>query len=102
MNFPAFIGMVIPAASLLAVMLATFLFVKQKGTMDALRDVAATYKSLAEGYKATLDMCEEKMERLEAEVEDLKRTVNSQKDAMGLAIDELIEGFERAGFERKT
>jgi len=92
----------IPVIVFVALAVSVFLFVKNKGTMDALNSAVETYRSLAEGYKDTVEQLEDKHDRLEAEIRELKQTMAVQKEAMGMAVDELIAGFTRSGFCAKA
>lgn len=93
---------VIPIASFVAMVVSVLIFVKYKGTIDALNSAVETYRSLAEGYKEQVDQLKAKQDELVIEIQELKSLVSVQKEAMRIAIDEILEAFSRKGACRKA
>ena len=91
------IAVAIPLATFLALTVSIILFAKNKGTIDALREAANTYKTLSESYKDTIDQLEYRLDLSEEERERLQKQLLVQQAAMEKAVDEIISGFKRAG-----
>lgn len=91
-------GMAIPFATFLALVVTVFLFVKNKGTIDALKEATSTYKELAAAYEKKIEALECDVEALKKQVEELRDRNQMLKEATRIAIDEILDGFERHGF----
>jgi|OpeIllAssembly_1097287.scaffolds.fasta_scaffold75079_2 flagellar basal body-associated protein FliL len=85
----------VPIVTLIAAGVAVFLFVKNKGTMDAQREAANTWRELAESYQATIKKMEDDMEECRAEIAQLKEELLVQHKAMQVALDEIVAAFKR-------
>jgi len=88
-------SLIIPIASFLALAVALVLFAKGKGNLDALREAAQTYRTLAEAYEAQIEHMGRKIERMDEEIRDLKKHIATQEAAMRLAVDEILAGLKR-------
>lgn len=93
-----YVGMAIPLISFGALVVSIIIFVKYKGTIDALKDAAETYRTLANSYKEQIGDLSSRLESCEGEVKKLEAHVVNQKLAIQIAIDETIAGFHRAGY----
>lgn len=86
----------IPVITIIASAVAVFLFVKNKGTIDAQREAANTWQNLAESYQATNDKLEADMETLKNDMKELKRMLEVERKAFRVALDEIVGAFQRA------
>lgn len=93
----AFIGAAIPIGSFGALAWAVFLYVKNKGTIEALKEAASTYKTLAEAKTKEVELLEEIAVKREAEMVELKALIEIQKTGLTMAIDELTKSFIKNG-----
>lgn len=88
----------IPIATFLALAVTVFLFAKNKGTIDALKEATSTYKELADAYEKKIKALECDVEGLKKQVDELRDRNQMLKEATRIAIDEILDGFERHGF----
>lgn len=91
----AYVSMAIPWAAFAALLISLFIYVKNKANVDALKEIGETYKGLAEAYAAESEQLKCKIEELNVRIADLERLLELQKDAMKMAIDEILSGIER-------
>jgi ribosomal protein S3 len=94
-----FVSAAIPVATFLALGLSVYLFVKNKGTKDALQEALQTYKQLSEAYLAKIEQLETDLDHGKIEIEDLKKQLEIERLAFKKAIDELIAALQRAGIK---
>jgi TolA-binding protein len=79
----------IPVAGFAAAVVAAVVYVRYKGTIDALKDTVETYEKLAEGRK-------EESAQLRQEIADLEKKVSSLEQEMrgqAIAFEKLTEKF---------
>lgn len=91
-----YIAMAIPIITFSAFAFSVFLFVKNKGTIDALKEATETYKTLAEAYEKKIDDLQEQLDICAKEINRLRVALEAEHQAMEMAINELIAGFKRA------
>jgi cell division protein FtsB len=96
-EFVKWVSTMIPIATFAALFVTVTLFVKNKGTIDALKETTATYKSLSESKEAEVKQLEKKQVQLKEEIEALTKECETQRGAVKVAVDELIDGFARVG-----
>ena len=87
----------VPLISLTALAVAVIIFAKSKGNIDALKDAAQTYRTLAEAYEAKITHLCHKIEDLKREVVELKSHIAVQEKATKVAVDEILAGLKRRG-----
>lgn len=91
-----YIAMAIPVVTFAAFAVSVFLFVKNKGTIDALKEATETYKTLAEAYEKKIDDLQQQLDLCAKEINRLRVALEAEHQAMEMAINELIAGFKRA------
>lgn len=79
----------IPIVLFLSVIVGMVLFVKYKGTIDALRDAANTYEQVAAAYKEQVEQLKDEVDALNAQIAELKRVVDVQREAIDLAAERI-------------
>lgn len=79
----------IPVVLFLSIVVAMVLFVKYKGTIDALRDAASTYEQVASAYKEQVEQLKNDIDALNEQIDELKRTVVVQREAIDLAAERI-------------
>jgi hypothetical protein len=97
-----YVSIGIPIVIFAALTVTVVLFVWKKGERDALIQAVDNYKKLADSYKDTILQLQSQLEMTEEERDDLIRKLSIQQTAMEKAVDEIISGFERAGFLHHT
>jgi len=88
-DFWADIMALIPIAGFAAAIVAAVVYVRYKGTVDAMKETIATYERLAAGYK-------EESESLRFEVTELRDKVQhmeAELKAQAMAFEKLTEKF---------
>ena len=95
--FSTYIGVAIPVISFLALAVGVIYYILGAGNMKALHDSVSTWRELAEGYEATIDKLKADQESCKAEIDKLRRELQTQTNAMDVALDTLIEAFTRNG-----
>ena len=83
------IGALIPIAAFAAAIVAAVVYVRYKGTVDALKETVDTYERLAGGYK-------KEAESLRCEIAELKDKVGAMETEMktqAMAFEKLTEKF---------
>lgn len=91
------IALVIPIVGFIAAGVAMIIFVKYKGTIDALREAANTYETLAASYKETNEALQQQILDLKKQVDELQKTIEVQKTALQIALDETFASLRRYG-----
>ena len=85
-----YVSMGIPLASFAALFAAVFFFVKMRGSVDALREAAATWQALAESKDAQVTALEQKIDELELKIAELTHALEIQKEAFRVAVDDFL------------
>ena len=91
-----FISTAIPLVTFAALFASVFIYVRSKGSMDALKEVGNTYKDLAEAYSVQIKELESKIDSLEREIALLKDELAAQRAAMKIAVSEFTEAVRGA------
>lgn len=82
-------GALIPVAGFAAAIVASIVYIRYKGTIEALKETVNTYERLAGGYK-------EEAETLRCEIKELKEKVEGMEKEMtsqAMAFEKLTEKF---------
>lgn len=90
--------MLLPWLSLGALSITIIIIAWKKGTWDAMKSAAETYKTLADSYKETNEETLKRLEACEASVRQLKEQLVVERAAIKIAIDETIKSFARHGY----
>ena len=79
----------IPIAGFVAAIVAAVVYVRYKGTVDALKETIATYERLAAGYRQESETLRCEIQELNKKVSDLELELKGQ----ALAFEKLTERF---------
>lgn len=91
-------SVLLPWATFGALAVTIIIVVWKKGTWDAMKNAAETYKTLAESYKETIAEQTERLEACEKKVDALESKLTIERAAIQIAIDETIKSFARHGY----
>lgn len=93
----SFFGMAIPLVSFAVLAVGLFFFVRDKGRTEALKEAAATYKTLSEAKQQEVDALEERIEKMDEKIRQLEKLIDTQREAISIAVDELTKSFIQNG-----